>query len=140
MGRNVVRASNLWNVAKYMSRGNEGVDSLFGSVSANMTKYVMLKDYYKDQGMSRNAAGAAAYTDLYVTEEKFNDAMEQARGEIANMGISPSENMVKRRAYEIIDENREIPQDRWISSLSPNILILKSQERWQSLESMASIR
>ncbi len=110
MGRNVVRASNLWNVAKYMSRSNEGVDSLFGSVSANMTKYVMLKDYYKDQGMSRNAAGAAAYTDLYVTEEMFNDAMEQARGEIANMSISPSENMVKRRAYEIIDENREIPQ------------------------------
>jgi hypothetical protein len=109
-GRNIVRASNLYNIAKYMARVNEGVDSYFGSVSASMTKYAMLKQYYKDQGMTRNAAGAAAYADLYVTEEKFNDAMDQARGEIDKMGVDASENMVKRRAYEIIDQNREIPQ------------------------------
>jgi hypothetical protein len=97
---------NIWDAAKYTSRLNEGVDSIFGSVSANVAKYNIMKDIYRKQGMSSNQAAQAAYQALYVTPQILEDAMDEARAEYAKRGETPTESRVKRRAYEIIDKNR----------------------------------
>jgi hypothetical protein len=101
---NAVR--NIWDSAKYTSRLNEGVDSIFGSVSANVAKYNIMKDIYKKQGMTSKQAAQAAYQALYITPQIMEDAMDEARQEYADRGINPTESRVKRRAYEIIDKQR----------------------------------
>jgi len=101
---NAVR--NGWDAAKYTSRLNEGVDSIFGSVSANVAKYNIMKDIYKKQGMTSSQAGQAAYQALYVTPQILQDAMDEARAEYVKRGETPTESRVKRRAYEIIDKQR----------------------------------
>jgi len=103
---------NIWDAAKYTSRLNEGVDSIFGSVSANVASYNIMKDIYKKQGMSSNQAGQAAYQALYVTPQILQDAMDEAKAEYAKRGETPTESRVKRRAYEIIDKNRIDQVDR----------------------------
>jgi hypothetical protein len=97
---------NIWDAAKYTSRLNEGVDSIFGSVSANVAKYNIMKDIYKKQGMSSNQAAQAAYQALYITPQILQDAMAETRAEYVQRGETPTESRVKRRAYEIIDKNR----------------------------------
>lgn len=103
---------NIWDAAKYTSRLNEGVDSVFGSVSANVAKYNIMKDIYKKQGMSSSQAGQAAYQALYVTPQILQDAMNEARAEYVKIGETPSESRVKRRSYEIIDKERIDQVDR----------------------------
>jgi hypothetical protein len=101
---NIIR--NTWNAAKYTSRLNEGVDSVFGSISANVAEYNIMKDIYRKQGMSSSQAGQAAYQALYVTPQILQDAIDEAKAEYAKRGETPSESRVKRRAYEIIDKDR----------------------------------
>jgi hypothetical protein len=102
--RNIIR--NIYDSSKYIARLNEGVDSVFGSVSSNVAEYNLMKDLYRSQGKSSSEAGQEAYKALYVTPQKLQDAMNEARKEYANNGETPSESRVKRRAYEIIDRDR----------------------------------
>jgi len=102
--RNIIR--NIYDSSKYIARLNEGVDSVFGSVSSNVAEYNLMKDLYRSQGKSSSEAAQEAYRALYVTPQKLQDAMNEARREYANNGETPSESRVKRRAYEIIDRER----------------------------------
>jgi hypothetical protein len=97
---------NVWDAAKYTNRLNEGVDSIFGSVSSNVAKYNIMKDIYKKQGMTSKQAAQAAYQALYVTPQILQDAIDKAKAEYAKIGVTPTDSRVKRRAYEIIDSER----------------------------------
>ena len=104
-------ARNIWNSSKYIARLNEGVDSIFGSVSANVAKYNIIKDIYLSQGMSSTEAAKAAYRDLYITPEAFEKALSEARKEYAKRGIVPSDSRLNRRAYEIVESKSTIAPD-----------------------------
>jgi hypothetical protein len=104
-------ARNIWNSSKYIARLNEGVDSIFGSVSANVAKYNIIKDIYLSQGMSSTEAAKAAYRDLYITPESFEKALAEARKEYAKRGIVPSDSRLNRRAYEIVESKSTIAPD-----------------------------
>ena len=102
---------NIWNSSKYVARLNEGVDSIFGSVSANVAKYNIIKDIYLKQGMSSTEAAKAAYRDLYITPQAFEDALIQARKEYANRGIVPTKSRLDRRAYEIVESKSTVASE-----------------------------
>jgi hypothetical protein len=102
--------AEIYDVAKYVMRLNEGVDSVFGTVSSNTLKYNLLKGEYQRQGLNKKDAGTKAFQDLFVTPQMLQDATIKAQKEYQKLGISPSESRVKRRAYEIIDSERNIDE------------------------------